>query len=171
MDATPLLLSLLYGLVRGATHAFEPDHLAAVSTLVATEPRRRRVMVLGLVWGLGHALAIVTLSIALLALRAQLPPWASKSLEVLVAFVLLYLGGMAIARAFARGPLGAVHRHRHGGVEHVHAGADDHLHLTRAGFAAAANGSERIDTVGVDATCLEVITDAVGPVTAWQHGS
>lgn len=49
--------------------------------------------------------------------------------------------------------------------------ADDHLHLTRAGFAAAANGSVRIDTVGVDATCLEVLTDAVGPVTAWQHGS
>lgn len=131
MDATPLLLSLTYGLVRGATHAFEPDHLAAVSTLVATEPRRRRVMVLGLVWGLGHALAIVTLSIALLALRTQLPPWASKSLEVLVAFVLLYLGGMALARAFQRGPLGAVHRHRHGGVEHEHAGSDDHLHLGR----------------------------------------
>jgi hypothetical protein len=128
-DAVPLLLSLLYGLVRGASHAFEPDHLAAVSTLLATEPRRRRVMALGLVWGIGHALAIVSLSIVLLAMRAQLPVWASRSLEVLVAIVLLYLGGMAIARAFQRGPLGAVHRHRHGGVEHEHAGSDDHLHL------------------------------------------
>ncbi len=128
-DAAPLVLSLIYGLVRGATHAFEPDHLAAVSTLVASEPRKRWVMTLGLVWGLGHALAIVTLSVVLLALRLQLPEWMAKALELVVALVLLYLGGAALRRAFARGPFGAVHRHRHGGLEHEHAGSDDHLHL------------------------------------------
>lgn len=128
-SATPLLLSLLYGLVRGASHAFEPDHLAAVSTLVANEPRRRRVMTLGLVWGVGHALAIVGLSIVLLALRLQLPAWINKSTEALVAIVLLYLGAAALRRAFARGPFGLVHRHSHGAVEHEHAGSDDHLHL------------------------------------------
>lgn len=127
--ATPLVLSLLYGLVRGATHAFEPDHLAAVSTLVANDPRKRRVMTLGLVWGLGHALAIVGLSIVLLLLRTRLPVWLDKVAEGAVAVVLLYLGVAALRRALARGPLGSVHRHSHGSVEHEHAGSDDHLHL------------------------------------------
>ena len=128
-ETLPLVLSLVYGLLRGAGHAFEPDHLAAVSTLLATEPRRRRVMTLGLLWGVGHALAIVTLSIVLLALRLQLPNWVSRLFELLVAVALLYLGVAALRRAFARGPFGLVHRHRHGGVEHEHAGSDDHLHL------------------------------------------
>lgn len=42
---------------------------------------------------------------------------------------------------------------------------DEHVEITRAGFA---GGTERIDVVGIDASCLEVLTDAVGPVTAWQ---
>lgn len=124
-----LFASLLLGLIRGATHALEPDHLAAVSTLVATEPRRRRVVALGFAWGLGHAITIVTASIVLLALRRQLPTWLAEGFELVVAFVLLYLGASALVRAFRKGPLGRHHRHAHGALVHEHVGSDDHLHL------------------------------------------
>lgn len=46
-------------------------------------------------------------------------------------------------------------------------GTDEHLELTRAGFAA---GGGRVDTVGVDSSCLEPLVEALGPVTAWTAG-
>jgi len=47
------------GLLLGLRHAFEPDHLAAVSTL-ATRPAARlwSAARLGLVWGLGHTATV-----------------------------------------------------------------------------------------------------------------
>ena len=40
---------------------------------------------------------------------------------------------------------------------------DDHVEITRSGFA----GADRIDSIGVDDTCLEHLVAALGPVTAW----
>src|SRR5256885_11691383 len=47
------------GLLLGFRHAFEPDHLAAVSTL-ATRPGARlwSAARLGLVWGIGHTATV-----------------------------------------------------------------------------------------------------------------
>jgi hypothetical protein len=41
---------------------------------------------------------------------------------------------------------------------------DEQVEMTRAGFA---GGAERLDTVGIDESCLERLTDALGPITAW----
>ena len=48
---------LAVALLLGLRHASDPDHLAAVSTLIASEPEdgTRRAGRLGLAWGLGHA--------------------------------------------------------------------------------------------------------------------
>jgi high-affinity nickel permease len=55
-----LVLVLLVALLLGVRHATDPDHLAAVSTLIASEPESgtRRARKLGLAWGLGHALTL-----------------------------------------------------------------------------------------------------------------
>ena len=52
---------LAVALLLGLRHATDPDHLAAVSTLIATEPDdgRRRAVRLGLAWGVGHATTLV----------------------------------------------------------------------------------------------------------------
>ncbi|KAB2895674.1 MAG: high-affinity nickel-transport family protein, partial [Kofleriaceae bacterium] len=42
---------ILLGLVVGVRHAFEPDHLAAVSTMVTDARGARRGALLGAVWG------------------------------------------------------------------------------------------------------------------------
>jgi len=56
-DGTTLLVVALVAVVLGLRHATDPDHLAAVTTLVAgTEERATRAAGrLGLAWGLGHA--------------------------------------------------------------------------------------------------------------------
>ncbi|MBK7075349.1 MAG: hypothetical protein IPH44_23940 [Myxococcales bacterium] len=117
------------GLVLGARHAFEPDHLAAVSTLVAERPRPRQAAALGALWGLGHTAALAVVGVALVIARAELAPAAERGFELVVAAMLIALGARAIALALREGRRGAARPHAHGGHTHVHAGALPHVHL------------------------------------------
>jgi high-affinity nickel permease len=129
MIATGAAISL--GLVVGARHAFEPDHLAAVSTLVSGARSSRSAVSLGLLWGVGHTIALLAVGIALVALGGVLPARVGVAFELGVAAMLVLLGARSILLGIRNaGELGA---HRHGHVEHAHGGANDHLHVgTRA---------------------------------------
>jgi hypothetical protein len=116
------------GAALGARHALEPDHLAAVSTLVAERPRPRQAAALGALWGLGHAAALLAVGVVLLIAHAALPERAVMVAEVVVAIMLIGLGVRSLAIAF-RGGDGPAATHRHGALEHHHAGAARHVHL------------------------------------------
>jgi len=89
----------LLGLVLGMRHACEPDHLAAVSTLIAARPGRgRATMAVGAFWGVGHALALMAVAGVLSLLRARLPVSLSQGFELLVALMLIGLGARALLR-------------------------------------------------------------------------
>jgi hypothetical protein len=92
----PLFTAWFLGLVLGARHAFEPDHLAAVSTLVATE---KRAALLGALWGAGHTATLLAVGGALLLFRATMPERISHGFEAAVALMLLYLGTRSIVWA------------------------------------------------------------------------
>lgn len=117
------------GLVLGARHAFEPDHLAAVSTLVAERPRPRQAAALGALWGLGHTAALAVVGIALVIAKAELAPAAERGFELVVAAMLIALGARSIVLALRQGRDGDAHAHAHGDHTHVHAGAVPHVHL------------------------------------------
>src|SRR5207245_2278105 len=72
---TPSIVAVLaIGGLLGFRHAFEPDHLAAVSTL-ATRPSARlwSAARLGLVWGLGHTVTVGAVALLIIALGISLP--------------------------------------------------------------------------------------------------
>src|SRR5689334_4955846 len=96
MIGTTAAISL--GLVVGARHAFEPDHLAAVSTLVgdARRPSVRGAVGLGLLWGLGHTIALLAVGVVLVLLDGVMPARLSSVLELAVAAMLVVLGVRAI---------------------------------------------------------------------------
>jgi hypothetical protein len=98
-----LVTGLLLGLLLGMRHALEPDHLAAVSTLIAGRGNPRAGAVLGALWGIGHTLALFVVGCLLAALGARLPPGLADGFELLVAVMLTGLGGRAIARAVRGG--------------------------------------------------------------------
>ncbi|TML00640.1 MAG: hypothetical protein E6G41_17620, partial [Actinobacteria bacterium] len=53
------LVVALVAILLGLRHATDPDHIAAVSTLVASdEPDPRRAGRLGFTWGMGHATSL-----------------------------------------------------------------------------------------------------------------
>src|SRR5438552_7163679 len=128
MPALELLTSSGLGSLLGMRHALEPDHVAAVATLV-TGDRRTRAAFLGMCWGLGHTLALLIAGAILVVLRAQMPASAASLFEMGVALMLIALGSRAIYNASREGPDGPVHVHHHGRVVHVHRGASAHVHI------------------------------------------
>jgi hypothetical protein len=121
-----VLGGLALGLAIGVRHAFEPDHLTAVTTLVTDAPDARRGAWLGALWGIGHTLSLLAVAIALLAIGAALPPGLTTAFELGVAAMLIGLGIRAVVRARKGDP---PTRHRHGATEHVHAGGERHVHV------------------------------------------
>ena len=120
--APSIVAVLTIGGLLGLRHAFEPDHLAAVSTL-ATRPGGRRLWSagrLGLIWGLGHTVTVGAVALLIIALGVRLPAGLWLAAELLVAGLLILLGTLVIWR-YVRGRW---HMHAH-----VHAAAAPHFHL------------------------------------------
>jgi len=95
---TPSIVAVLaIGGLLGFRHAFEPDHLAAVSTL-ATRPSARlwSAARLGLVWGLGHTVTVGAVALLIIALGISLPDRFWPAAELLVAALLVLLGSLVI---------------------------------------------------------------------------
>jgi hypothetical protein len=131
MPLLELLSGSWIGSLVGMRHALEPDHLAAVGTLVSRERSALRAAVLGACWGLGHTLALMATGALLVLIRAEMPHRLTLGFELLVAVMLVGLGVRAIVQAIWQGGLGPPHRHRHGGTEHIHGGAQAHVHVGR----------------------------------------
>jgi ABC-type nickel/cobalt efflux system permease component RcnA len=123
-----LLVSLLLGL----RHASDPDHLAAVTTLIASEKERdqaRKAGAMGFLWGLGHGTALVLIGLPLVLLNQYLPEVVGKIAEVAIGCIIVLLAARLLIR-WRRG-LYHVHAHAHDGGEahrHVHSHADDEAH-------------------------------------------
>jgi len=122
---------LAIGGLLGLRHAFEPDHLAAVSTL-ATRPGGRRLWSaarLGLIWGLGHTVTVGAVALLVLVLGVQLPARLWPFAELVVAALLILLGTLVIWR-YARGRW-HMHAHAHPTAAphfHLHSHAEDPSH-------------------------------------------
>jgi ABC-type nickel/cobalt efflux system permease component RcnA len=137
MTPPPGILAILaVGGLLGFRHAFEPDHLAAVSTLASRQGSVWSAARLGLAWGMGHTATVGAIALLVVALGVRLPPALWPAAELVVAALLVLLGAAVVWR-YARGRW-HMHRHTHGtqphfhlhsharepGHGHVHAGAD-----------------------------------------------
>lgn len=128
-DVTPTGV-LLLGLVIGLRHAMEADHVAAVSTIVASSDKKlRRAPILGALWGLGHTTTLFVAGLAVLLLAVSIPEKVTGTLEFGVGMMLVFLGattltGFKVGR-FVRGIFGRkthkhLHVHEETGVTHSH---------------------------------------------------
>ena len=123
-----LLVSLLLGL----RHASDPDHLAAVTTLIASGEERHRVRkagTMGFLWGLGHGTTLVLIGLPLVLLNHYLPEIVGKIAEVAIGCIIVLLAMRLLVR-WRRG-LYHVHVHTHDDGEahrHVHSHVQDESH-------------------------------------------
>jgi nitrile hydratase accessory protein len=91
--------SAALGSLLGMQHAFEPDHLAAVATLMTGERSSAKAAWLGAWWGLGHTLTLLAAGTALVVLRAEMPAAATMAFELGVVLLLVGFGARAIYQA------------------------------------------------------------------------
>jgi ABC-type nickel/cobalt efflux system permease component RcnA len=128
----PLLVALAIAFLLGLRHASDPDHLVAVTSLVAAEDGdTRQAARLGAWWGVGHAAALLTLGVPLIAFKAELPGWLESGAEKAIGAVILLLAARVIykwargdyradAHAHDRGHLRRRHLRRGTGASHGH---------------------------------------------------
>lgn len=130
IDLTPGA-TLALGFVLGAGHALEPDHVAAIGTLVSEQRRLTMSCLLGACWGLGHTAALLAAGVAVLVFRVAMPAGMERGLDMSVALLSIGLGVRALWR--------------------LAAGVSLHRHTTRT--AAAAPTRTTISTCGIFPPC------------------
>ena len=109
---TGLGVILLISLFLGLRHASDPDHLAAVTTLIASEEERkraRRAGLMGFFWGLGHGTTLLLLGLPLVFFNRFLPEPVQQAAEVAIGAIIVFLA----VRLLLRWRRGFYHVHTH----------------------------------------------------------
>jgi hypothetical protein len=112
-DETTLGIVALVALLLGLRHATDPDHVAAVTTLIANgRDRTARVAArLGLAWGLGHATTLFAFGLPIVLFQRFLPDAVQQGAETSVGVLIVALAVWLLVR-WRRGAF-RVHPHSH----------------------------------------------------------
>ncbi len=139
------------GLLFGVRHAFDADHLAAVTALATRSRSARETVRRGLAWGSGHALVLFAAGALVFAMGVRFSGTFASLAELGVGVMLIVLGADVVRRAVKSRM--HVHGHSHGEAGyhiHLHAHAGDgpheaschhHHHPARLGRRAALVGT------------------------------
>lgn len=145
-EMSPVLIMGL-GLAIGLEHAFEPDHVAAVSTQVSKgrfmQKSTKQIIksgtmhssILGAFWGAGHTTTLVLMGLLVYALAVKIEQNIFSSLELIVGMMLIFLAITTISnkkifKLRHRHP----HQHNDGSIhydEHNHADSE-HKHTHKS---------------------------------------
>jgi high-affinity nickel permease len=99
-DGTTLVVVAVVSVLLGLRHASDPDHLAAVTTLIASGRERaaQRAARLGLTWGLGHATSLFVFGLPVVLYSAYLPETVQRGAETTVGLMIVALALVLLLR-------------------------------------------------------------------------
>jgi high-affinity nickel permease len=99
-NGTTLLVVAVVSILLGLRHASDPDHLAAVTTMIASGKERaaHHAARLGFTWGLGHATALFAFGLPVVLYSAYLPETVQKAAETSVGLVIVLLAAALLVR-------------------------------------------------------------------------
>lgn len=119
-DGASIGVVLLVAVLLGLRHATDPDHIAAMTTLVASgrSAGRRSAARLGAWWGAGHGVTLVLFGIPILLAEQFLPERLQQSAETAVAALVVFLALRLLVRW--RHGFFDLHAHPHADREHTH---------------------------------------------------
>ncbi|MBI2658529.1 sulfite exporter TauE/SafE family protein [Candidatus Woesearchaeota archaeon] len=105
------------GFLLGIRHAFDADHVAAVSA-VAADSSIKKSSLLGMFWGFGHAISLLIAGLAVLLLKITIPQKLALSFEFIVGIMLIALG-INVLVTISKNRI-HIHKHKHGNEAHIH---------------------------------------------------
>lgn len=111
---------LFVAVLLGLRHATDPDHIAAMTTLVASgrEQAARSAARLGAWWGLGHGVTLIVFGVPILLAERYLPERYQQGAETAVAALVVFLAVRLLVRW--RHGYFDLHAHPHEEREHRH---------------------------------------------------
>jgi hypothetical protein len=114
-NGTTLLIVVAVSVLLGLRHAGDPDHLAAVTTMIASgrEGAARRAARLGFTWGLGHGTSLFVFGLPVVLYSAYLPEPVQRAAETSVGFVIILLSLLLLLR-WRRGVYRGTVPYKHG---------------------------------------------------------
>ena len=124
MAELPLAIFLLYALYAGLIHAFEADHILAVTNIVSQRTRFLPAVKDGIFWGLGHTSTIFLVGVIMIVFKVNIPAGAFSYFEAAVGLMLIVVASYRLF-IFLRDEQTVVPFHKH---QHEHAGVNHHLH-------------------------------------------
>jgi len=124
MAELPLIIFLLYALYAGLIHAFEADHILAVTNIVSQRTNLLSAVKDGIFWGLGHTSTIFLVGVIMIVFKVNIPAGAFSYFEAAVGVMLILVASYRLF-IFLRDEQTAISFHRH---QHEHAGENKHLH-------------------------------------------
>jgi len=123
MFTFPLLLTIYAGF----THAFEADHLLAVTNIVSRRDHIWLSVKDGIFWGLGHSSTIFLIGILMILFKVGISEHSFHYFEATVGLMLIALAVYRLQKFF-RGKKLVIHTHGHT-HSHPHSHDDGHKHL------------------------------------------
>ena len=142
---SPILIMGL-GLVVGIQHAFEPDHVSAVSTQILKSKLEKKstkqligesmtkASIVGVFWGAGHTTTLVLIGFFAYALAITIQNQIFSGLEFAVGIMLVFLGTTTILNKKVQFRHKHPHQHKDGTMhldEHTHNNSD-HRHTHKS---------------------------------------
>ncbi len=125
------ILSAVSGFTLGCLHAFDADHITAVTVFATKSPDRIKAVRFGVLWGLGHTATLLVLGVATAMFKFVIPPPVQSAGEILVGLLLVAIGAWSLNGVLRRKDI-HLHTHAHDGVEHSHFHShrqeESHLH-------------------------------------------
>ncbi len=119
----PLCATLILGFILGIKHAFETDHVIAITAMATEQKNATKAALIGVFWGLGHTATLLIVGLLVLILNVSIPDSVSTSFEFIVALVLIVTGIQALT---AKQQTFHAHSHKHAERSHVHIHTDHH---------------------------------------------
>ncbi|MCU0374764.1 MAG: hypothetical protein MUF24_05600 [Chitinophagaceae bacterium] len=151
-------LPILITLYAGFTHAFETDHVLAVSNLVTRRNHYRLAIKDGIYWGLGHTTTILLVGMVMLVIKMQVSEQQFKYFEAAVGAMLVLLGLGRLLRYYRKtkqtNHSAETHRHTHGlaygvGLIHGMAGSGVLMVIVMAEMKTILNGLSYLAIFGI----------------------
>lgn len=128
---------LMLGFFLGMRHATDPDHVIAVTTIVARERTVKFAAWIGGLWGIGHSITIFAVGSGIILFSWVIPPHIGLTMEFSVGIMLILLGILNITGmlqwvmnsflpANHAGGEGIVHANLHAHGDYIHSHTHSH---------------------------------------------
>lgn len=104
------------GFLLGLKHAFDADHVAAVSIIYSKEAKKASLT--GMLWGIGHTISLLIIGFIILFFKIGVPKKLAISFEFIVGIMLVVLG-INVLMTLKKNE-SHFHKHKHGKEDHIH---------------------------------------------------